>query len=44
MQSTYEAPRLTTVGSLKDLTLGKGLRGDDDSFVFFGFEITWGVS
>lgn len=44
MQSTYEAPRLTAVGSLKDLTLGRGLRGNDDSFVFFGIEITWGVS
>ena len=24
MKSTYEAPRLTTVGSIKDLTLGGG--------------------
>jgi hypothetical protein len=30
----YEPPRLTTVGSVKELTLGEGLWGNDDSFVF----------
>jgi hypothetical protein len=33
MQKAYEAPRLTTVGSVKDLTLGQGLWGSDDTFV-----------
>lgn len=45
MQSTYEAPKLTAVGSLKDLTLGRGIRGNDDSLIFFGHVIAeWGVS
>lgn len=44
MQTTYEAPQLTTVGSLKDLTLGDGWRGNDDSFMFFGIEIEYGTS
>ena len=35
MQKAYEAPRLTVVGSIKDLTLGRGLAGHDDSFLFF---------
>ena len=30
----YESPRLTVVGSVKDLTLGDGWRGNDDTFVF----------
>lgn len=38
MQKTYEAPRLTAVGSIKDLTLGRGLDGHDDSFLCF----SWG--
>ncbi len=33
MQKTYEAPRLTTVGSVKDLTLGHGFSGWEDNFV-----------
>ena len=33
MQSTYEAPSLTTVGSVKDLTLGQGWSGWEDTFV-----------
>lgn len=32
---TYEAPQLTTVGSLKDLTLGEGWAGNDDVLLFF---------
>lgn len=35
MQNTYEAPRLTTVGSLKDLTLGEGWAGNDDVLLWF---------
>lgn len=30
----YESPQLTEVGSVKDLTLGEGIRGNDDTFVF----------
>jgi hypothetical protein len=30
----YESPHLTEVGSVKDLTLGGGWRGSDDTFVF----------
>jgi hypothetical protein len=30
----YESPQLTVVGSVKDLTLGDGWRGKDDTFVF----------
>jgi len=29
----YESPQLTEVGSVKDLTLGEGWRGNDDTFV-----------
>lgn len=32
---TYEAPRLTTVGSLTDLTLGEGVAGSDDVLLWF---------
>lgn len=35
MQNAYEAPRLTAVGSLKDLTLGEGWRGNDDVLFWF---------
>ena len=31
----YEAPRITEAGSVRDLTLGEGLAGNDDTFVFF---------
>lgn len=48
MQKAYEAPRLTTVGSVKDLTLGQGLFGNDDTFVFhigrFTITIPYGES
>ena len=30
----YESPQLTEVGSVKDLTLGEGFWGNDDTFVF----------
>jgi hypothetical protein len=30
---TYEAPTLTKVGSVIDMTLGEGWRGNDDTFV-----------
>jgi hypothetical protein len=39
----YESPQLTVVGSVKGLTLGAGVRGKDDTFVFtspWGYEIT----
>ena len=35
MPETYEAPRLTTVGSLAELTLGGGHGGTDDIHVWF---------
>lgn len=35
MPETYESPRLTTVGSLKDMTLGGGHGGTDDIHVWF---------
>lgn len=38
MQQTYESPVLTTVGSLKDMTLGSGGPGSDDRFLWF----SWG--
>jgi hypothetical protein len=36
----YESPRLTTVGSVRSLTMGQGFRGNDDHFVLavFGYE------
>ena len=34
MHENYEPPKLTVVGSVKDLTLGDGIFGHDDSFVF----------
>nr|WP_300146695.1 lasso RiPP family leader peptide-containing protein [Propionicimonas sp.] len=35
MQKTYEAPRLTAIGSLTELTLGGRGNGHDDSFLWF---------
>jgi len=35
MQKTYEAPRLTTVGSIKDLTLGSIGLGSQDRIHWF---------
>lgn len=35
MQKTYEAPRLTTVGSVKDLTLGSWGSGSADRILWF---------
>lgn len=35
MQKTYEAPRLTVIGSVAELTLGRGVAGNDDSFLWF---------
>lgn len=31
----YEAPRITEVGSVRDLTLAQGWAGKDDKFLFF---------
>lgn len=31
----YEAPQITEVGSVRDLTLAQGGRGNDDRFLFF---------
>ena len=41
MQTHYESPKLTTVGSVRSLTMGQGFRGNDDHLVFtvFGYEI-----
>lgn len=41
MRDAYESPRLTKVGSLKDLTLGEGVRGNDDVLLWF---IRWGTN
>ena len=30
----YESPELAEVGSVRDLTLGSGFWGNDDTFVF----------
>lgn len=42
----YEPPHLTAVGSVKDLTLGEGIWGSDDTFVFhwgpFNVEVPYG--
>ena len=35
MQKTYEAPRLTVVGSVKDLTQGSLGSGSQDRFLWF---------
>lgn len=34
MHENYESPKLTTVGSVRGLTMGQGILGHDDSFVF----------
>jgi hypothetical protein len=33
----YEAPKITTVGSVSGLTQAQGWSGNDDHFLFFGF-------
>ncbi len=35
MSGIYEPPRLTTVGTLADMTLGEGWRGNDDVLFWF---------
>lgn len=48
MHADYEPPTLTVVGSVKDLTRGHGLFGNDDTFVFhwgpFEIPIPYGTS
>jgi len=34
---TYEAPTITTVGSVADVTLAQGIKGNDDTFLFFHY-------
>jgi hypothetical protein len=34
VHADYEPPTLTVVGSVRDLTMGDGLWGHDDTFVF----------
>ena len=34
LRPKYESPELAEVGSVRDLTLGDGWRGNDDTFVF----------
>lgn len=41
--SSYESPKLTAVGSVKDLTLGEGWRGNDDTLVFAIFGRTFSI-
>lgn len=47
MQKAYVSPTLTKVGTVRDLTLGEGLLGSDDTFVFtwgpFDIEIPYGT-
>ncbi|WP_156252160.1 lasso RiPP family leader peptide-containing protein [Pseudactinotalea terrae] len=31
----YEAPTMTEVGSVRDLTLGEGWAGNDDTLLYF---------
>lgn len=38
----YTAPTITEVGSVRDLTLGEGWRGRDDSVTFFGITFNYG--
>lgn len=33
----YEAPQITEVGSVRDLTLAQGWSGNDDRFLFFTY-------
>ncbi|WP_279070507.1 hypothetical protein [Microbacterium lacticum] len=33
----YEAPSIKTVGSVTDLTLAQGWKGNDDRFLFFTY-------
>ena len=33
----YDAPRITEVGSVRDLTLAEGLDGKDDKWLFFRY-------
>ncbi|HEU5035705.1 MAG TPA: lasso RiPP family leader peptide-containing protein [Nocardioides sp.] len=40
MHERYESPTLTKVGSVRDLTLGEGILGSDDNFVFHIGRIT----
>ncbi|WP_165372810.1 lasso RiPP family leader peptide-containing protein [Pengzhenrongella frigida] len=35
----YESPRITEVGSVRDLTLAQGWNGNDDKFLWFA----WGT-
>ncbi len=41
----YEAPKITTVGSVSETTLGQGIQGNDDQLVFFGYPtgLTYGT-
>ena len=34
MHTHYEPPKLTEVGSVRGLTMGEGIFGNDDTFVF----------
>ena len=34
MHEDYESPTLTAVGSVRGLTMGQGIWGHDDNFVF----------
>ncbi|HET6939551.1 MAG TPA: lasso RiPP family leader peptide-containing protein [Nocardioides sp.] len=38
----YEPPKLTAIGSVRGLTMGEGIFGHDDSFVFHWGPITIG--
>ena len=34
MHAQYESPKLTAIGSVREMTLGEGIFGNDDTFVF----------
>jgi hypothetical protein len=40
MHDHYEPPKLTSVGSVRGLTMGEGIFGHDDSLVFHWGPIT----
>jgi hypothetical protein len=42
VHENYESPKLTPVGSVRGLTMGQGILGNDDSFVFHIGSITIG--
>lgn len=38
----YEAPTISEMGSVSEVTQGNGWRGNHDRISFFGVTVTWG--